>query len=130
MTTAANDDPLAGWDPRRRAALESLWQAFKDAGGDEVSLSDELIAERRGLVPDLHHGLAHPQDPLVQIDVTPPQTDHLAVPQASHREHFEQDAEPVAGGVVQERAELLWLPWPHLRPAGGLQLGQCRRVRG
>jgi hypothetical protein len=47
MTTAANDDPLAGWDPRRRAALESLWQAFKDAGGDEVSLSDELIAERR-----------------------------------------------------------------------------------
>jgi hypothetical protein len=47
MTTAANDDPLAGWDPRRRAALVSLWQAFKDAGGDEVSLSDELIAERR-----------------------------------------------------------------------------------
>ena len=47
MTTAANDDPLAGWDPRRRAALESLWQAFKDAWGDEVSLSDELIAERR-----------------------------------------------------------------------------------
>jgi hypothetical protein len=24
-----------------------LWQAFKDAGGDDVSLSDELIAERR-----------------------------------------------------------------------------------
>jgi hypothetical protein len=47
MTTAANDDPLAGWDPRRRAALEALWQAFKEAGGDEVSLSDELIAERR-----------------------------------------------------------------------------------
>jgi hypothetical protein len=47
MTTAANDDPLAGWDPRRRAALVSLWQAFKDAGGDEVGLSDELIAERR-----------------------------------------------------------------------------------
>jgi hypothetical protein len=47
MTTAANHDPLAGWDPRRRAALESLWHAFKDAGGDEVSLSDELIAERR-----------------------------------------------------------------------------------
>jgi len=47
MTTAANDNPLAGWDPRRRAALESLWQAFEDAGGDEVSLSDELIAERR-----------------------------------------------------------------------------------
>jgi hypothetical protein len=47
MTTAAKDDPLAGWDPRRRAALESLWQACKDAGGDEVSLSDELIAERR-----------------------------------------------------------------------------------
>ena len=47
MATAANDDPLAGWDPRRRAALEALWQAFKEAGGDAVSLSDELIAERR-----------------------------------------------------------------------------------
>ena len=47
MTTAANDDPLTGWDPRRRAALEALWQAFKEAGGDEVSLSDGLIAERR-----------------------------------------------------------------------------------
>lgn len=47
MTTAPSDDPLAGWDPRRRAALEALWQAFKEAGGDEVSLSDELIAERR-----------------------------------------------------------------------------------
>jgi hypothetical protein len=47
MTTAVSDDPLAGWDPRRRAALESLWRAFKKAGGDEVSLSDELIAERR-----------------------------------------------------------------------------------
>jgi hypothetical protein len=46
MTTATNHDPLAGWDPRRRAALESLWQTFKEAGGDEVSLSDELIAER------------------------------------------------------------------------------------
>jgi hypothetical protein len=47
MTTATDDDPLAGWDPRRRAALEALWQACKDAGGDEVSRSDELIAERR-----------------------------------------------------------------------------------
>ena len=47
MTTGPNDDPLVGWDPRRRAALEALWQAFKEAGGDEASLSDELIAERR-----------------------------------------------------------------------------------
>ncbi len=41
------DDPLAGWDPRRRAALERLRQRFKEAGGDQVSLVDELIAERR-----------------------------------------------------------------------------------
>jgi hypothetical protein len=47
MTTATNDDPPAGWDPRRRAALEALWQAFKEARGDQVSLTDELIAERR-----------------------------------------------------------------------------------
>lgn len=47
MTTVTNDDPLAGRDPRRRAPLEALWQAFKEAGGDEVSLIDELIADRR-----------------------------------------------------------------------------------
>jgi hypothetical protein len=41
------DDPLAGWDPRRRAALEHIRQQFKEAGGDKVSLVDELIAERR-----------------------------------------------------------------------------------
>ena len=41
------DDPLAGWDPRRRAALERLWDAFAVAGGNEASLSDELISERR-----------------------------------------------------------------------------------
>ena len=40
------DDPLAGWDPRRRAALERLRQRFKEAGGDQVSLVDELLAER------------------------------------------------------------------------------------
>ena len=39
-------DPLAGWDPRRRASLERLWKRFRDAAG-EVRLSDELIAERR-----------------------------------------------------------------------------------
>lgn len=41
------DDPLAGWDPRRRAALERIRRQFKEAGGDNVSLVDELIAERR-----------------------------------------------------------------------------------
>lgn len=41
------DDPLAGWDPRRRAALERIQRRFQEAGGDEVSLVDELIAERR-----------------------------------------------------------------------------------
>src|SRR3954453_15115354 len=41
------DDPLRGLDPRRRAALEQIRREFKEAGGDRVSLSDELIAERR-----------------------------------------------------------------------------------
>jgi hypothetical protein len=41
------EDPLAGWDPRRRAALERIRRQFKEAGGDKVSLVDELIAERR-----------------------------------------------------------------------------------
>jgi hypothetical protein len=39
-------DPLAGWDPRRRASLERLWKRFRGAAG-EVRLSDELVAERR-----------------------------------------------------------------------------------
>jgi hypothetical protein len=39
-------DPLAGWDPRRRASLERLWARFREAAG-EIRLSDELIAERR-----------------------------------------------------------------------------------
>jgi hypothetical protein len=40
-------DPLARWDPRRRAALERIRAIFKAAGGAQVSLSDELVAERR-----------------------------------------------------------------------------------
>jgi hypothetical protein len=43
---AATDDPLRGWDPRRRAALERIWADFDQAAGD-ANLSDELIAERR-----------------------------------------------------------------------------------
>jgi hypothetical protein len=39
------EDPLAGWDPRRRAALERLWREFEASG--EVRLSDEVIADRR-----------------------------------------------------------------------------------
>jgi hypothetical protein len=39
-------DPLAGWDPRRRASLERLWERFREAAG-EVRLSDELVGERR-----------------------------------------------------------------------------------
>ena len=38
------------------------------------------------------------------------------------------DVTTEAGGVVQEGAEFLWLPRPHLRTPGGLQLGQRRRV--
>ena len=47
MSDAHVDDPLTGWDPRRRAALERLWEVFAAAGGQVASLSDELISERR-----------------------------------------------------------------------------------
>jgi len=40
------EDPLAGWDPRRRASLERIWQRFREAAGD-VRLGDELVAQRR-----------------------------------------------------------------------------------
>jgi hypothetical protein len=42
----AADDPLAGWDPRRRAALENLWELFAHQS-HASNLSDELVAERR-----------------------------------------------------------------------------------
>jgi hypothetical protein len=45
--SASVEDPLHGWDPRRRAALKRLWARFDAAVGEDVSLSDELIAERR-----------------------------------------------------------------------------------
>lgn len=45
--TGALDDPLTGWDPRRRAALHRLWARFEAAGGGKVRLTDELVAERR-----------------------------------------------------------------------------------
>lgn len=40
-------DPLQGWDSRRRAALEQVWEQFARAGLRGVNLSEELIAERR-----------------------------------------------------------------------------------
>lgn len=47
MSSAGSQtDPLAGWDPRRRAALERIRRQFKDAGGDEINLVDELLLER------------------------------------------------------------------------------------
>ena len=47
VSEAPVDDPLLGWDPRRRAALERLWDTFAAAGGNEVTLSGELISEHR-----------------------------------------------------------------------------------
>lgn len=44
--SSSGAEPLAGWDPRRRAALEAIWDQFRDAAGN-VSLSDELIGDRR-----------------------------------------------------------------------------------
>jgi hypothetical protein len=47
MSTAGpQEDPLAGWDPRRRAALELIRRQFNDAGVDQVNLVDELLSER------------------------------------------------------------------------------------
>ncbi len=41
------DDPLAGWDPRRRKALEDIWAEAAAAGGKKMNLVDELIREHR-----------------------------------------------------------------------------------
>lgn len=46
-TAGSQEDPLAGWDPRRRAALDRIRRQFKDAGGDQIDLVDELLSERR-----------------------------------------------------------------------------------
>jgi len=45
-STSARGEPLAGWDPRRRAALEAAWDQCERAAGD-VSLSEELTVDRR-----------------------------------------------------------------------------------
>jgi hypothetical protein len=45
-SSSSGVEPLAGWDPRRRAALEAVWDQFHKVAGD-VSLSDELIGDRR-----------------------------------------------------------------------------------
>ena len=47
MSEAPVDDPLVGWDPRRRTALERLWETFAAAGGNGTNLSGELISERQ-----------------------------------------------------------------------------------
>lgn len=44
---SSTEEALRGWDPRRRAALERAWEQFRAAGAGGVSLSEELIAERR-----------------------------------------------------------------------------------
>ena len=46
-TAGSQEEPLAGWDPRRRAALERIRRQFKAAGADQIDLVDELLAERR-----------------------------------------------------------------------------------
>ena len=43
----AVEDPLAGWDPRRRSALEDLWELFTPQKVREPYVSDELVMERR-----------------------------------------------------------------------------------
>ena len=43
----SGSDPLAGLDPRRREALESLWATFTKAGVNERKVSEELISDRR-----------------------------------------------------------------------------------
>jgi hypothetical protein len=53
-------DPLAGWDPRRRQALERLWASFALAGGRQFVLGDELISERRAEALAEDGGTAQP----------------------------------------------------------------------
>jgi hypothetical protein len=69
MTNAA-DDPLARWDPRRRQALERIRALFKAAGGDQGSLSDEFVAERR-LAAAAEDGI-DPDDPAFGHLLEPP----------------------------------------------------------
>ena len=42
-------DPLPGWDPRRRASLERLWKRFREAAGEvrSTAASPPVPADRR-----------------------------------------------------------------------------------
>ena len=70
MSNTADDDPLARWDPRRRAALQRIRAIFTAAGGEQISLSDELVAERR-LAAAAEDGI-DPSDPDFGRLLTPP----------------------------------------------------------
>lgn len=68
MSTSAND-PLAGWGPRRRAALERVRAEFRAAGAGKT-LVDELIAQRR-LAAAAEDGI-DPSDPQFGVLLPPP----------------------------------------------------------
>lgn len=64
-------DPLQGWDFRRRAALEQVWEQFTRAGASGVSLSEELIAERRREAATEANNTPDPAKPASDRDTAP-----------------------------------------------------------
>nr|WP_233491103.1 hypothetical protein [Blastococcus sp. TBT05-19] len=71
---------------------------------------DDLAADLDELRADVDHAL-------LEVDVGPAERARLAAAQAGERQHLEEGAEAVAGGVVEEGAELGRFPRANVRGA-------------
>jgi hypothetical protein len=90
------------------------------------------LGARRAVVvalAELHQLLPDHQAGVIQVEVSPTQTEGLTPPQAGGRDHLEQRTEPVVGDVIEKPAELAGLQRLDLRPLAGLQPGQPGRIR-
>ncbi|MDN4163354.1 hypothetical protein QWY29_18430 [Nocardioides sp. SOB72] len=78
--------------------------------------------------PRLDALIGDQQAGLVHVDVCPPQTRHLAAPQACHRGEVESGVQVVVAGEVQEVSELGRRPRDAVAGRDPRKFDMCRRV--
>ena len=83
---------------------------------DASTARPRLHIRDRHLVSDRHHRLADRQPLRTKINVTPPQTQHLAPTHSGVGNKVEHRPEPVRPNVLQKQGELIGLPRPKVVP--------------